>query len=190
MEGIVFNIQRYSIDDGPGVRTAVFLKGCPLKCLWCSNPESQNPQPELSYRYTAGKHCGTCVNVCPNKAITLDEEGIHIDRSLCKVCGACVRACAAQALRISGQVMTVDEVMKVVRKDKDYYEASGGGVTCSGGEILCQPILSRSCSAAAGRKASIRTPTRPASACRSAGKDSAVQRSGLLRPQAHGSGRA
>jgi len=139
MEGIVFNIQRYSIDDGPGVRTTVFLKGCPLKCLWCSNPESQSPQPELSYRYTACKRCGTCVRVCPNHAISLDESGVRIDRSLCRVCGTCVKECAAQALKISGQKMTVDEVMKVVKKDMDYYEASGGGITCSGGEILCQP---------------------------------------------------
>ena len=136
--GIVFNIQRYSIDDGPGVRTTVFLKGCPLTCLWCSNPESQCGKPEVTYRYTSCKRCGTCVKVCPVGAVTLTEDGVHIDRDKCTVCGACVKSCDPQALQISGKAMTVDEVFKVVKKDADYYEASGGGVTASGGEILAQ----------------------------------------------------
>jgi len=138
MEGIVFNIQRYSIDDGPGVRTTVFLKGCPLTCLWCSNPESQNPMPEIIYRYTSCKKCGTCVKVCPEHAITLDEDGVHIDRKACTKCGKCVEACLHQALQMSGKKMTVDEVLNIVKRDMDYYEASGGGVTASGGEILVQ----------------------------------------------------
>ena len=136
--GIVFNIQRYSIDDGPGVRTTVFLKGCPLTCLWCSNPESQCGLPEVTYRYTSCKSCGTCVKACPVGAVTLSEDGVHIDREKCTVCGACVTNCVPQALQISGKAMTVDEVFKVVKKDADYYEASGGGVTASGGEILAQ----------------------------------------------------
>jgi pyruvate formate lyase activating enzyme len=138
MEGIVFNIQRYSIDDGPGVRTTVFLKGCPLNCLWCSNPESINPMPEITYRYTSCKRCGTCVSACTIGAITLDEDGIHIDRTNCNRCGACVSVCVPEALKISGQKMFVDEVFKIVKKDIDYYEVSGGGLTCSGGEILAQ----------------------------------------------------
>jgi pyruvate formate lyase activating enzyme len=137
-EGIVFNIQRYSIDDGPGVRTTVFLKGCPLSCLWCSNPESQNPQPEVTWRYTSCKKCCTCVKACPLGIIKLDEEGIHIDRKSCNLCGKCIEACVPEALKMSGTKMTVDEVYNVVKRDIDYYNASGGGITCSGGEILVQ----------------------------------------------------
>ena len=136
--GIVFNIQRYSIDDGPGVRTTVFMKGCPLACLWCSNPESQCGLPEVTYRYTSCKRCGTCVKVCPEQAVTLSDDGVHIDRVKCTVCGECVKNCLPEALQISGKRMTLDEVWKVVKKDADYYEASGGGVTASGGEILAQ----------------------------------------------------
>jgi pyruvate formate lyase activating enzyme len=139
LNGIIFNIQRYSIDDGPGVRTTVFLKGCPLCCLWCSNPESINPMPEVAYRYSSCKRCGTCVGACPNGAITLDEDGIHIDRKNCRMCGTCVSVCVPEALKISGKKMSVEEVFKIVKKDNDYYEASGGGLTCSGGEVLAQP---------------------------------------------------
>ena len=138
LEGIVFNIQRYSIDDGPGVRTTVFLKGCPLTCLWCSNPESQNPLPEVTWRYTSCKQCGTCVATCANNAITIVDGDIRIDRKACACCGKCVDACVPEALSISGKRMTVEEVLKVVKRDFDYYEASGGGVTASGGEILGQ----------------------------------------------------
>ena len=136
--GTVFNIQRYSIDDGPGVRTTVFFKGCPLTCLWCSNPESQNPVPEVSWRYTSCKRCGTCVSVCPEKAITFENDDLIVDRAKCKRCGKCVDACIHEALSISGKEMTVEEVFKVVKRDYDYYEASGGGITASGGEILAQ----------------------------------------------------
>lgn len=137
-KGTVFNIQRYSIDDGPGIRTTVFVKGCPLRCPWCSNPESQNPKPELMYRYTACKHCGSCERACPVGAVKLDGEGnVHIDREACTVCGACVEACAADAMQMSGKVLSVDEVMKTIIRDEVYYE-DGGGVTCSGGEILSQ----------------------------------------------------
>ena len=136
--GTVFNIQRYSIDDGPGVRTTVFLKGCPLTCLWCSNPESQNPAPEVSWRYTSCKQCGTCVGVCPSASITLDAGEIRVDRKKCDYCGKCVDMCVQEALSISGKPMTVEEVFKVIKRDYDYYEASGGGITASGGEILGQ----------------------------------------------------
>ena len=136
--GTVFNIQRYSIDDGPGVRTTVFFKGCPLTCDWCSNPESQNPIPEVSWRYTSCKQCGTCVNACPEKALTLGDGDIRVEHKKCKLCGKCVDVCLQEALSISGKQMTVDEVFNVVKRDFDYYEASGGGVTASGGEILGQ----------------------------------------------------
>jgi len=138
LTGLVFNIQRYSIDDGPGVRTTVFMKGCPLTCLWCSNPESQNYSPELTWRYTSCKHCGTCVAICPEKALSLVDDEILIDRKACNCCGNCVDACISEALKVSGKEMTVDEVFKVIKRDYDYYEASGGGVTASGGEILGQ----------------------------------------------------
>ena len=134
----IFNIQRYSIDDGPGVRTTVFFKGCPLTCLWCSNPESQSPVPEVSWRYTSCKQCGSCASVCPEGAISLRDGEIRIDRKLCKRCGKCVNVCIQEALSISGKEMTIDEVFKVVKRDYDYYEASSGGVTASGGEILSQ----------------------------------------------------
>jgi pyruvate formate lyase activating enzyme len=138
MEAIVFNIQRYSIDDGPGIRSTVFLKGCPLSCLWCSNPESQNPLPEVTYRYTSCKRCGSCVIACPLGLISLEEDGIHIDRKRCDRCGKCIQACIPEALKMSGKKMTVDEVFNVVKRDIDFYKSSGGGVTCSGGEILSQ----------------------------------------------------
>jgi len=137
-EGIVFNIQRYSIDDGPGVRTTVFLKGCPLTCHWCSNPESQSYQPEPTWRYTTCKQCGKCVETCPEKAITLEGKEVFVDRKACKRCGKCVDICLPEAMGMSGKKMTAEEVFKVVKRDYDYYEASGGGVTASGGEILGQ----------------------------------------------------
>jgi pyruvate formate lyase activating enzyme len=117
----------------------VFLKGCPLRCPWCSNPESQDADPQPLYRYTACERCGTCAAACPNGAIALGEDGIRLDRAKCAVCGACVSACPSGALKITGETMTVDKVFKVIRKDAVYYETSGGGVTCSGGEILTQP---------------------------------------------------
>ena len=135
--GTVFNIQRYSIDDGPGVRTTVFVKGCPLSCKWCSNPESQSFEPQLSYRYTSCKHCGKCIDKCPNGALAMGTDGLDIDRTKCKLCGNCVKKCLFEALSISGKVMTAEEAFKVVNRDKDYY-GNEGGCTCSGGEILAQ----------------------------------------------------
>ncbi|NLB28970.1 MAG: glycyl-radical enzyme activating protein [Clostridiales bacterium] len=137
--GTVFNIQRYSIDDGPGLRTTVFLKGCPLVCPWCSNPESQSMAPQLIHRSTTCKKCGACAAACPEKALTLTGGGIVVDREKCVLCGACVGECIADSLEIKGKTMTVDQVWKVIRRDEVYYETSGGGVTCSGGEILMQP---------------------------------------------------
>lgn len=139
IEGTVFNIQRYSIDDGPGVRTTVFVKGCPLKCKWCSNPESQSMEKQLRYRFTSCKKCGTCVKVCPNGAITMGEDGVIIDREKCQLCGTCVKKCLLEALSFAGETITVEKAFKTVRRDKDYYDQGGGGCTCSGGEILMQP---------------------------------------------------
>ena len=137
--GIVFDIQRYSVNDGPGIRTTVFLKGCPLRCLWCCNPESQMPWPELFYNESLCTRCYRCVEVCPHHATTIEDGGfINIDRKLCEVCGKCVEACPNEARAITGKRMTVEEVLDVVRKDGLFYRNSGGGMTVSGGEAAFQ----------------------------------------------------
>jgi pyruvate formate lyase activating enzyme len=139
VKGLVFNIQRYSIQDGPGIRTTVFLKGCPLRCAWCSNPESQNLRPEIAHRDSVCDGCGRCVTVCPAHAISVKGKTITIDRSLCDNCGQCVAVCSPGALKMFGEEMTAAEVFRQVLKDADFYRQSGGGVTISGGEPLSQP---------------------------------------------------
>ncbi len=138
-KGFVFNIQRFSIHDGPGIRTTVFMKGCPLHCLWCSNPESQDATPNLMVRDMNCKGCGACKEICPKGAISLTEEGIRkIEWGKCNQCLLCVNACPYNALNICGTYMTVDEVLEEVLRDKDFYRNSGGGITVSGGEALTQ----------------------------------------------------
>ncbi len=137
--GIVFDIQRYSIHDGPGIRTTVFLKGCPLRCFWCQNPESQSGEPELLLNDALCCGCGHCISLCPVAANSLSGKHSQINRAACTKCGACVDACPNKARRMSGKQMTVEEVMKQVRKDVKFYETSGGGITLSGGEALMQP---------------------------------------------------
>lgn len=136
-KGIVFDIQRYSINDGPGIRTIVFLKGCPLRCVWCSNPESQQINTELMYRSTACIHCGRCVQTCNHQAIGPTNRN-WIDRDRCVVCGECVNVCPASALVLKGKEMTVEEVVNELKKDESYYWNSNGGITLSGGEALLQ----------------------------------------------------
>jgi len=143
MSGTVFNIQRYSIHDGAGIRTLVFLKGCPLRCLWCSNPESQRGAPQLGYiesRCVGTKDCSSpCVTACPVDAIRLNDTGkAVVDRDRCDVCGKCAEACGKGALKVVGRAMTVAEVMAEVEKDRPFYRRSGGGVTVGGGEPLAQ----------------------------------------------------
>ncbi|OGO08088.1 MAG: hypothetical protein A2Y92_03170 [Chloroflexi bacterium RBG_13_57_8] len=139
IKGIVFNIQRFSIQDGPGIRTTVFLKGCPLHCAWCSNPESQNFRPEVVHRDSLCTKCGLCAGVCPENAITVKDKGVSIDRKACTNCGDCVSVCLPGALKVLGQTMSAGEVFRETKKDADFFWNSGGGVTVSGGEPLAQP---------------------------------------------------
>jgi pyruvate formate lyase activating enzyme len=144
MKGRIFDIQRFSIHDGPGIRTTVFLKGCPLRCLWCHNPEGISPKPSLSYLPEKCIGCGECFKVCPEDAL---GKGMPVamgpkaalDRVRCTGCGACDPVCDAKALQMVGREIDTDEVLNVVLRDRDYYAASGGGLTLSGGEPLFQP---------------------------------------------------
>jgi pyruvate formate lyase activating enzyme len=137
--GVTFNIQGYSIHDGPGIRTTVFLKGCPLRCPWCQNPESHSFHPELLFSEEKCTGCGKCVQVCPENAIRMQGEVSRTDRRLCKSTGLCVDACPNEARAVIGRRATVDEVFKEIAADLLFYEESGGGVTLSGGEPLAQP---------------------------------------------------
>lgn len=156
-QGIVFNIQRFTIHDGPGLRTELFLKGCPLRCQWCSNPESWKPQIQLGVYKTKciyRKKCGMCEDVCPKPGALKFYRGklTGLDYELCGDCRACQDECPADAIKQWGKAMTVGECMKEILKDVGYYERSGGGVTVSGGEPLLQSDfvaeLFRSCKAA------------------------------------------
>lgn len=138
-KGLVFNIQRYSIHDGPGIRTTVFLKGCPLKCKWCSNPESINPHPELMIRESKCDACGKCLDSCSRHAIKLHDDHVHIDRSKCDLCLKCADICPKGAIELTGKYMSVEEAVDECVKDELFYQNSGGGVTLSGGEPLYQP---------------------------------------------------
>jgi pyruvate formate lyase activating enzyme len=134
-----FNIQRFSINDGPGIRTSVFVKGCNLRCLWCHNPESNSPHQEIQYFSQKCTRCGECIRLCPTGAhiITADDEKIF-DRSKCDLCGLCVEGCMYGALEFAAKYMEPAEVVQVVAKNADYYRNSGGGLTISGGEPLLQ----------------------------------------------------
>jgi pyruvate formate lyase activating enzyme len=142
MSALVTDIQGYSIHDGPGIRTVVFLKGCSLECRWCSNPECISGNSEIGLFRNLCTSCGACAEVCPSGALAYAPGSPpSIDRSLCTGCGECAVSCDYKALVLYGRQMTVDEVFEVVRRDAMFYEASGGGVTLSGGEPLLQPAF-------------------------------------------------
>lgn len=138
----VFNIQPFSIHDGPGIRTTVFLKGCPLRCLWCANPESNLAAPQLLVYPNRCVGCGKCVGACPLGLITLENGKAVTDRSRCVSCGQCVAVCPRDAREIAGKEMTVQQVLDRVLEDKLFLEESGGGMTLSGGECLLYPEFS------------------------------------------------
>ena len=140
MKGMITDIQRFSLNDGPGIRTTVFLKGCNMRCTWCHNPETLPTGAGLLFYPAKCIGCGHCVMVCPNGAHISDEYGNHVlDRTRCGGCGKCAEVCYAEALVRCGKEMTVEEVMAEIVQDKLYYETSGGGVTLSGGEVMMQP---------------------------------------------------
>jgi pyruvate formate lyase activating enzyme len=141
-ESLIFDIKRYAINDGPGIRVVIFFKGCNLHCAWCHNPESISPDVEKMFAPARCIRCGSCVEVCPEKAITLTAEGIVTDPALCNVNGRCAEVCPARAIEMSGRVMSVDEIMEAVEKERVFFDHSNGGVTFSGGEPLVHlPIL-------------------------------------------------
>jgi pyruvate formate lyase activating enzyme len=156
INGLVFDTKKFAVDDGPGIRTTVFLKGCPMRCLWCHNPEGQTSVPELMYRHKKCIGCNECVSACPNQALFSYRRKLGINRKICNVCGVCAEKCPSGALEIVGKKLSIEEVMKEICKDSVFYEESGGGITLSGGEPLMQidfaSAILREC-----RKRNIRT---------------------------------
>ena len=137
--GLIFDIKHYAIHDGPGIRTTIFLKGCPLSCIWCHNPESRSPKIQKLYSVEKCIGCRQCIEICPEDACSLTADGIHTDQEKCIVCGTCADNCPAEATEMSGRMETVDNILKVLEKELLFFDQSGGGVTFSGGEPLMFP---------------------------------------------------
>ena len=128
-KGLIFNIQKFSIHDGPGIRTTIFLKGCPLRCKWCANPESQSAHVQILWDQKKCVHCLQCVKSCMHQAISCKEGEIHIDEELCQGCLNCVSTCLQSALSNEGETKEIEEIVRIALQDKDFYEESGGGIT-------------------------------------------------------------
>ncbi|MEW6359495.1 MAG: glycyl-radical enzyme activating protein [Planctomycetota bacterium] len=138
MEGMIFDIKKFAVHDGPGIRTTIFFKGCPLTCRWCHNPESISPDPQIVFFEQKCIGCKKCFAACPTGALTLTEYGRKHDHLRCVLCGKCVEACYAEAQVMEGRKITVEEAVKEIEKDRPFYENSGGGATFSGGEPMMQ----------------------------------------------------
>lgn len=138
-KGLFFDIKRYSINDGPGIRVTVFMKGCPLSCIWCHNPESISPNTQKMYSKSKCIGCGDCVDNCPENALTLTSEGIITNIDACTVCGICADVCPTKAMEITGKMESVDNIVKMIERETVFMDQSEGGVTFSGGEPLRQP---------------------------------------------------
>jgi pyruvate formate lyase activating enzyme len=141
LAGTVLRIARFSVHDGPGIRTTVFLKGCPMRCRWCHSPDSQRPAPELVFHADRCLACGSCASICEAHAVEAHGDRVVTDFGRCRACGACVPACPAGARELAGRVMRVDEVVDAIESDAVFFEESGGGATFSGGEPLMQPAF-------------------------------------------------
>lgn len=163
--GVIFQIQRWSVNDGDGIRSTVFFKGCPLRCRWCANPESWRHQVEILYSPALYSRCGRCVDVCPTAASSRQADGmVGFDRKQCTACGNCVNVCPTGARKIMGKQVSVADVMRVINRDAVFYRESGGGVTFSGGEPFAQPEFLRQLAAA----------------CQTLGLETAVETSGCF----------
>ncbi len=136
---LIFDIKRYAINDGPGIRLAIYFKGCSLRCVWCHNPESIAPQAQKLYTAARCISCGECVKVCPVCALELTDEGISTDSARCTLCGKCARSCPTKAMEISGEEKSIAELMTIIEREQHLFDQSGGGVTVSGGEPLLYP---------------------------------------------------